>query len=228
LARAPENGFFALWRMPAARLIEVSPAEPGQEAAALAFALAWALSGARARLIFWAAPEHAWGEHGPPHAEGLAQFGLALDQLLIARARTQADALWAAEQALTLPGACVLCTIAPTPKPLSLTATRRLLLLAEKHQSQALLLRFDPAGTSAAWLRWSIAAAPSQGEARELGPPSFKAYLTRNRAGPSGQSWRLQWSADERAFRALERAMDGDLAAAPLDRSVATRRRRSA
>jgi protein ImuA len=121
----------------------------------------------------------------------------------------------------------VICTIAPSAKALSLTATRRLLLAAEKHATRCVLLRLDNAGASAAWMRWRIAAAPSRGEARELGPPAFTALLERNRAGPSGQSWRIEWNAHDRTFNAAEAALDGAVADAPVDRPVEARRRRA-
>lgn len=210
-----------------APLTEIIPAAPGDGGATLGFALAWAQSGAQDGLICWAAPEQGLAEDGAPHAEGLAQFALEIDRLLLVRARTQSDALWACEQALTLPKATVVCTTAPSAKPLSLTTTRRLLLAAEKHATRCVLLRLDTAGASAAWTRWRIAAAPSRGHARELGPPAFIAFLERNRAGPAGQSWRIEWNAHDRTFHAAEAALDGAVADASANRQVEARRRRA-
>jgi protein ImuA len=211
-----------------APLTEIVPAAPGDEAAALGFALAWAQAACQEGLLLWAAPDSSLAETGALHGEGLAQFGLELDRFLIVRADTQADALWAAEQALTLSGACVLCAIAPAKTALSLTATRRLLLNAEKNGSRCVLLRLDALGASAAWTRWRIAGAPARSEGREIGRPSFTAYLARNRAGPTGASWRLEWNAHEHAFYTLApSAMDGAVAAAPADRSADADRRRA-
>ncbi|MGE0828008.1 MAG: ImuA family protein [Hyphomonadaceae bacterium] len=189
----------------------------------LGFALAWACVAAPESLILWATPETARGEDGVPYADGLAQFGVALDRLLTARSRTQEDALWAVEQGLRTPKTLALCAIAPSAKPLSLTATRRLLLAAETHNTRCVLLRFDRAGASAAWTRWIVSAAPSQGARRELGPPRFNVQLVRNRAGPSGQYWLLEWNAHEHAFHTL----DGAVAAAPADRPADARQRRA-
>lgn len=210
-----------------APLTEIIPAAPSDKAAALGFALAWAQGAAQNGLICWAAPEQDLAEDGAPYAEGLAHFSLPLDRLLLVRTRTQSDALWASEQALTLPLATVLCTIAPSIKALSLTATRRLLLAAEKHATRCVLLRLDDAGASAAWTRWRIGAAPSLGEGRELGPPAFTALLERNRAGPTGQSWRIEWNAYDHAFHAAEATLDGAVADAPADRAAEARRRRA-
>jgi protein ImuA len=190
--------------------------------AALGFALAWAQMLCPDGLMVWAAPEICCAEEGAPNAEGLAQFGLSLERLLIVRARTQGEALWAAEQALKVPRALTLATIAPAGKGVSLTATRRLLLAAEKHQTRAVLLRLDAAGASAAWMRWRIGAAPSRGADRELGAPAFVADLIRNRAGPASLRFLLDWSAHEHAF--ADRAMDGAASAAAPDRPAAPRR----
>jgi protein ImuA len=202
-------------------LVEVLPARPGDAAAALGFALAWAERACPVGLIVWAMPDMVMAEEGAPYAEGIAQYGLSLDRLLIVRTKTQGEALWAAEQALKLPHALALVTIAPSRKTLSLTVTRRLLLLAEKHGARCVLLHLGAVSASAAWLRWRIGAAPScGGENRELGMPAFTAELVRNRAGPAGFTTILHWNAHARVFAAL----DGALAAAPADRSAEARR----
>jgi protein ImuA len=220
-----------------APLNEIMPAAPGDHAAALGFALAWALmasqQGSQKGVIFWSAPEQDFFEDGLPNAEGLAQFGLALDRLIMVRANSQEDALWATEQALVTPEMTALCAISPTRKTLSLTATRRLLLTAEKHKTRCILLRLDRAGASAAWSRWQIRAAPSHGEGRALGPPVFATHLARNRAGPSGLSFNLQWDIHRHAFREQQdgdrqteqrEPMAGTMAAAPTDGPTAPER----
>lgn len=242
----------ATLRMP---LTEVVPEAPGDYAAALGFALAWTERGgmapggvngggtAGAGITCWAEREFDLQDQGTPHADGLAQFGLALDRLLVVRTRDQTDALWASEQMLTVPGATVLCAIAASGgsarKPLHLTATRRLLLAAEKHKTRCVLLRLDctgvhQAGASAARARWRIAARPSHGVERELGAPAFLAHLDRNRAGPAGLAWSLQWNAATHEFDVLDDrqpdsrqrvpaagTVDGAVAAAPADRPAA-------
>jgi protein ImuA len=209
------------------RLVEMAAAAPGEETAALAFALGWGRSGASGHLLFWSAPRTSFAEHGVPYAEGLAQFGIDLGAFLIAATRTQIDALWAAEQALTLPGAFVLCTIAPAKKPLDLIATRRLFLAAKKNKSRCALLRFDIARASAAELRFEISSAPGESALCGLGPPAFDVRLTRNRAGPAGGTSRLQWSAYEHAFRTISRPLDGAVLPVPADRPPAASRARA-
>ena len=199
------------------------PASPGDHAAALGFALSWAVAAAKDSVIFWAAPERDFFEDGLPDAEGLGQFGVSLDRLLMVRANCQMDALWAAEEALKTPETMALCAVSASKKPLNLTATRRLLLTAERHRTRCILLRLDNAGASAAWSRWRISAAPSLGEGRELGAPSFAAHLLRSRAGPSGQSFNLNWDSVNHAFRPADPAMDGAVAAAPAGRPADAR-----
>lgn len=202
----------------ALRLVEVAPAAPGDEVAAVGFALAFARTRAKDALTLWAAPERLLAEIGDPCAEGLAQFGVDLARFLVVRTRTQIDALWAAEQGLTLSGAVVLCTIAPSSKPLDLIATRRLFLAAKKNNSRCTLLRFDAARATAAELRFEVSPAPAQSAVYGLGAPAFDVRLARNRAGPAGERWRLEWCAYEYDFKPAARPLDGGLSSLPADR----------
>jgi protein ImuA len=222
-SRIPETFESVRAAVSPAPLTEIMPASPGDHAAALGFALSWAVAAANDGVIFWAAAERDFFEDGLPDAEGLAQYGVALERLLMARTNSQTDALWAAEQALATPETVVICAISASKKPLSLTATRRLLLTAEKHRTRCILLRLDAAGASGAWSRWQIRAAPSAGEGRELGAPSFNAHLMRSRAGPSGQSFNLTWDSVNHAFLSADAAMDGAVAAAPAGRPADAR-----
>jgi protein ImuA len=205
-------------------LHEVGPAGAGFEAAALGFTLALAGSWAGLAGVFWTGEEAAFAEEGAPYPAGLAQYGLALERLIVVRARKREDALWAAEQALAATGAIVICALGAQGKPLDLKASRRLLLFAERARSRCLLLTPEN-GPSAAWTRWRIAPAESDAEAGELGPPAFRAELTRHRGGPAGSSFTLDWNAHERRF--AERALAGDLSAALTDGSADPRRARA-
>lgn len=198
-------------------LHEIGPAGPGFEAAALGFTLALAASWAGQAGLFWVGEEAAFSEEGAPYPVGLAQYGLTLDRLIVIRAKKRDDALWAAEQALAAPRAVVICALGARGKLLDLKASRRLLLFAERAQAHCLLLQPE-SGPSAAWTRWRIASAESNAVEDEFGPPAFAADLTRNRAGPAGARFILDWNARDRAF--TDRALAGDLSAAPLDRSV--------
>lgn len=191
----------------AAPLTEAGPEAPADRAAALGFALAW-LSGAMDAKgpRVWIVTEAAFSEDGVPFAEGLWQFGVRLDQIILARAPKAKDALCAAEQALGVPGARILCEVGAFGAGLDLAVTRRLLLRAEDRGSACLLLRTPCGGPSAAWTRWGLRAAPmaekGSGTDHELGPPCALARLTHNRRGPGNLVWRLEWNAHERCFSA--------------------------
>jgi protein ImuA len=155
----------------------------------LGLAASWA---GRAGIV-WACEEGALAEVGAPYPPGLAAYGLDLDRLIFVRADKREHALWAAEQGLSVPGAVVLCTLAPKGRALDLKATRRLLLFAERTGARCLLVRpLDEA--SAAWTRWRVAPAPSVAEARELGAPAFALELVRQRAGPAGARFVVEWN----------------------------------
>jgi protein ImuA len=231
ISREGPPTFEPAWRRAAERpLAEITPAAFADRSSALGFALAWlTASSGRSDPLVWVVPDDAIGEDGVPYAPGLAQFGFALPRLLLVRVDAQVKAFWAAEQALAVPRARVLCSIAENGK-LTLPASRRLLLAAEKSGARGLLLRFDALAASASWSRWRVAAAPSAAAARELGRPSFLVTLERDRSGLAGRCWFVEWSADDHAFRQrpeIERALAGDLAEQSADGSTAPRRLRA-
>jgi protein ImuA len=99
------------------------------------------------------------------------------------------------------------------PKGLDLTATRRLSLSAQKSGVLSLVLRSgsDPGNPlpTAAFSRWSVAAAPSLAlEANAPGHSAFDITLLRHRSGLYGLSARLEWNRDEQIFREQQRAPD--------------------
>lgn len=197
----PEASGFArfLTEMERQPLHEIGPSETGEEAAALGFTLALAASWAGPAGVFWAGEDAAFSEEGAPYPVGLARYGVDLANLIVIRAKKREEALWAAEQALAAPRAVVICALGAHGKPLDLKASRRLLLFAERNHARCLLLQ--PAnGPSAAWTRWSISPAASDAPDDELGLPAFHAELTRNRAGPAGARFTLDWNAHERRF----------------------------
>jgi protein ImuA len=192
-------------------LHEIAPAAPGAEAAALGFVLGLAANWRGPAGVFWVGEDGAFAETGAPYPPGLAAFGLDLAGLVLVRAASREDALWAAEQGLSAPGAVVICALAAGGKALELKATRRLLLFAERTRARCLLLH-TLANTSAAWTRWRVAPAPSIAEAREVGAPAYEIELVRSRMGPAGARAIVEWNAHERAF--AERDVAGGLSAA--------------
>ncbi|MBS0385792.1 MAG: hypothetical protein JSS00_10645 [Proteobacteria bacterium] len=200
-----------LEKMAVQPLHEFCPAGPGAEMAAVGCALALAASWAAAADVIWAGEEGVFAEAGAPYAVGLAQYGLDPAKLIVVRAHKREEALWAAEQGLAARGAIVICTLGGCGKPLDLKASRRLLLFAERNGSRCLLMR-PHAEASAAWTRWRVDYAPSNGEPDEIGQPAFALELLRSRSGPAGTRFIIDWNPHARC---LEERVARDLSAAP-------------
>ena len=112
------------------------------------------------------------------------------------------ELLIAAHRAASGPGLVVVEANGRFPA-YDLTASRRLHLAAEKSGSMLLLLRIaaEPV-PSAAFSRWRVGSAPSAAlDANAPGPPTFDLTLLRQRGGPSGLSWRVEWDRDAGCFR---------------------------
>ena len=186
-----------LERMATQPLHEFCPFAAGAEPAAAGFALALAASWSRTPGLVWVGEEGVLAEDGAPYPVGLAQYGLDPAKLIVVRAQKREEALWAAEQGLKMRGGVVICALSNRGKPLELKATRRLLLFAERSGSRCLLVR-RLAEASAAWTRWRVDYAQSNGQGDEIGQPSFALELLRSRAGPAGARFILDWNADVR------------------------------
>jgi protein ImuA len=199
-----------LEKMAAQPLHELCPAGAGAEMAAAGFALALGAAWASTPGVIWAGEEGVFAEDGAPYPVGLTQYGLDPTKLIVIRTQKREEALWAAEQGLSARGAVVICALSGRGKPLDLKATRRLLLFAERNGSRCLLVR-PLTEASAAWTRWRVNYAPSNGEFDEIGQPAFALELLRSRAGPAGARFILDWNAN---VRRLEERLARDLSAA--------------
>lgn len=216
--RSDAAGFSgALAAMTGQPLHELGPADPGAEPAAIGFALSLAAAWAGKPGVIWAGEEGVFAEDGAPYPPGLAQFGIDPGKLIVIRAAKREECLWATEQALSARGAVVICALGLRGKPLDLKATRRFLLFAERNGAKCLLVR-PLAEASAAWTRWRVAPAVSAAEERELGRPAFAIELLRNRAGPAGARFTIEWDAHARRFE--QRDVARDLSAASEHRPV--------
>jgi protein ImuA len=204
-------------------LHEIAPAEPGDGAAAMGFALALAVRflsqrPASALVIGEGFAAH---EAGALYGPGLVAHGLSLSRLVFVEAPDAASAFWAMEEALKCRAPAAVVGEIWNLKGYSLAASRRLMLAARKGRTPALLILASAYGqaeriSSAAETRFEIAAAPSARQAAAGGkdlPGPFacgarliKARLTR--AGPGGPSQafdperiiRLEWRSEDRAF----------------------------
>jgi protein ImuA len=205
------------------RVHEIYAAEIDDASAAAGFALSLATAmGDGCRTNLWLRSSRSARRGGVLHASGWAEFGAAPDQCLfgiVADAqlllRTAVDALRCAAL-----GAVIVESWGRMPE-LDLTASRRLSLAAEKSGVPLFLLRIDAAPVpSAAQTRWQVASAPSYAlPGNAPGKPAFDIELLRQRSGPSGLGWRLEWDRDQRKFR--DAALSGAVVPVPARRSTA-------
>lgn len=165
---------------------------------------------ARAGTVLWVARGGRGGRnrHGgarsgmagfSPYGPGLGAFGLDAGRLLLVRAASDREALWAVEEGLATPA---LAGVLAEVEEVDLTASRRLQLTAERG-GVALLLRPPglPPSPGAAVTRWRVGAAPpSPGAAlvrntegaRGVGPARWRVDLMRCRGGAPG-GWFVEW-----------------------------------
>ncbi|MEP6868466.1 MAG: hypothetical protein ABJA20_08115 [Novosphingobium sp.] len=214
------------------RMHEIYAAEENDAGAARGFAVALAagMSGNGVNVgapILWVRSCPPPARSGVLQASGWAALGGAPDHLLVSTAldamallRTAADALRC--RALDM----VIVESWGRMRELDLTASRRLALAAEKSGVPLLLLRIaaEPV-PSAAQTRWQVAAAPSRAlPGRAPGAPTFDITLLRQKSGPSGLDWRLEWDRDHCKFRDSkfrDPALSGAVVPLPVSRPAA-------
>ena len=188
--------------LPRGQLHELYAAEPDDAAAAAAFAVTGALA-AKATPMLWLRTEGAERQGGRLHASGLLELGLAPVAILLGLVRDEAALLRAGADAARCAGLGTLVLENWGRAPgLDLTATRRLMLAAEASGVTILSLRIGASPSpSAAATRWSIAAAPSRALAADApGAPAFAIELLRQRGGPAGARWQVEWNRDATTF----------------------------
>ena len=159
---------------------------------------------------------HGWAELGAEPARYL--FGIIPDANGLLKAAV--DALRSNALSAVMVEAC-----GRFPE-LDMIASRRLVLAAETSGTPLFLIRTDAEPSpSAAETRWRISSAPSRAlPAQAPGATAFDIELLRQRSGPSGKSWRLEWDRDRRAFIEVsghEAAASGALVSAPFCRPAA-------
>ena len=214
---------------------------PSGEATGAAMALAFALDRLRAvspgagaapvadtlrdwpdqRAWLWVQDRAAIRLSGRPYRPGLPRE--LRHRLIHVAAKGPEDALFALEEGLRCRDlAFVVGEIAGNPAALSLTASRRLGLVVERHGVPLWLVRLDAArDLSSARMRWQARAAPSpppRWNPQAPGVPAWRAELFRARNHPPGE-WTLR---DEGALTAgREPPRPVDLADGAGDRSLA-------
>ena len=201
------------------RVHEVFAAESEDAGSAAGFTMAVVTGMAGNRTLLWLRSCRAAGLGGVLQANGWAELGGAPGQALFGILPDTKALLKAAVHALRCAalGAVVIESRGAMPE-LDLTASRRLALAAEASGVPLFLLRIDAVPvSSAASTRWKIAAAPSQAlPGNAPGHPTFDLELLRQKSGPSGLHWRLEWDCDQRIFR--EAALSGAVVSVPVGR----------
>ncbi|HKX78891.1 MAG TPA: hypothetical protein VJM34_10275 [Novosphingobium sp.] len=171
--------------------------------------------------LLWLRSERADHAMGQFYMPGLTELGGEPDQTILALLPDNRMLLRTAADAAACSGLGVLVVECWGKVPLlTLTASRRLALAAEKSGVTLFLLRIDATpAPSAATTRWSIACAPSIPLAANApGHPMIEVELLRRRAGPSGLRWQMEWNRDERGFR--KPALPGAMVALSGDRPI--------
>ena len=207
------------------RIHEVYAAEVDDAPATAGFAVAVAAGMADAgRTVLWLRMRGAARLGGVMQANGWAELGGAPQQGLVGVAPDAVALLRAAVDALRCAALGVVIVESwGAMRELDLTASRRLALAAERSGIPLLLLRMDAMPVpSAAQTRWQVAAAPSRAlPGRAPGGPAFNVTLLRQRSGPCGLDWRLEWDRDRRIFS--ETPLSGAVVPIPALRTAADR-----
>jgi protein ImuA len=168
------------------------------------FALMLALRAAGDRPILWIREDRGARSHGQIYAPGLAELGGDPARLILVQAGDTLAALRAGADTLGAKGlGAVVIEPFGAAKPLDLTASRKLVLAAERAGTAAFILR-DRGGrfASASATRWSVAAAPSvplPGQAP--GYPVLRIELLRHRGGVAPFETLVEWNRDRQLFR---------------------------
>lgn len=179
-------------------------AKPDDHAAASGFALMLALRAqTKGRPILWVREDKSERMSGALYGPGIAELGADPDDIILVQTPDTLAALRAGADIIGCMGlAAAIIEPFGAARVLDLTASRRLVLAAEKSGVAAFVLRESGAVfASAAATRWQVAAAPSRmlpGESP--GHTTLAIDLLRHRGGISPFSCILEWNRDTRSF----------------------------
>ena len=214
-----------------AALHEVYAQSQADIGAATGFVAAIARCAAAKRPILWVRHDPMDALMGALYAPGLAAVGIDPAQILLVRAPDITALLRAgAEGSRCAALGAVIATPWGESSSIDLTASRRLQLAARASGVPVLLLRVATvAAPSAASTRWNIASSPSRAlPGNAPGLPAFAATLLRQRGGPGGLTWILEWNRDRSCFDELPAStspLSGSVVSVFADRSSASARR---
>ncbi|MCK0127570.1 hypothetical protein [Erythrobacter sp. F6033] len=156
------------------------------------------------KSILWLRTLAASRKGGRFNPAGFAELGGDPSALFIVVAPDEATLLRSAVDALRCDDfGAVVIECWGSPAILDLTASRRLTLAADRSGATAIMLRLGAREQpSTASTRWAVRSAFSRPlEANAPGHPTMDLTLLRRRSGPSGKSWRVEWSRDNQCFQ---------------------------
>jgi protein ImuA len=166
-------------------------------------------------------------ETGLPYGLGFSTFGLAAEDVVLIRAETITELLWAVEEAIACRAVgAVVADIAYPHKALDFTASRRLALRAAAAEASVFIVRYarDREATAARY-RWQVTPALSQPppfDNRAPGLPRWQVRLEKgslkgtSKSAPEDQVYVVDWT--ENGFRPahdIEPREDARIAGAP-------------
>ncbi|WP_417450039.1 ImuA family protein [Kordiimonas sp.] len=160
-------------------------------------AMAYALAGLSSdeRPILWVTSPRMVSEHGLPYGPGLLRFGIDPARLVIVRAQSRIDALWAVEEGLK---SAKLAAVVGEVAGIDLTESRRLSLVTREVMTRCtLLLRTAKAPSSASYSRMQLRATTSQPPhfaESTPGEPRLQAGLVKHRGGTRPHETILEWT----------------------------------
>lgn len=190
---------------PPGLLHEVFADEQRAGGAALGFALAQArmLQVEHRPAVLIVQLGHDGQSVGVPYGAGLVGLGLDPDSVVLVRAETPVELLWAMEEALACRAvAAVIADIATPMKSLDFTASRRLGLRVAASGSSAFVVRYTrEREASAAQLRWRVAPVPGPPRAFDSQAPGgarWQVWLEKGRLGSRREplEWVVDWTSD--------------------------------
>ncbi|MGI9357383.1 MAG: ImuA family protein [Rhizobiaceae bacterium] len=167
------------------------------------------ISRERSGYILWVQPNYrTFGESRlfPP---GLSSFGIDPNRIIHVNVPKPQNVLWALDEALA--NTSVVAAIGMIPeddRTYDFTASRRLSMRAARHGATALIFPRGPdfAMTSAAEMRWSVAAGSSvtahyKGQSMPgMGGPRWQIRIAKSRRGNAGH-WCVEWNHEKLSFR---------------------------
>lgn len=207
------------------RVHEIYAAEAADAGAASGFVAALTAGMGQERgSVLWLRSRHAVQLNGHFQANGWAELGGAPGDGLLGIVPDTMTLLRTAADALRCPAVGVVVVEGwGTMREFNLTASRRLALAAERSGVPLLLLRLDAMPVpSAAQTRWQVAAAPSHAlPGQAPGRPTFDISLLRQKSGPCGLAWQVEWNRDQRKFR--DATLSGAVVSVPANRPSSDR-----